>query len=106
MISAYEKATGTSIRSYIEEVEVATPVTFARYTAAPQGVTHGYFPSEWDTLLPRVMTERTDNDIKGLRFCGGWGTQLDGMCSAIVTGRNTAFATLDDLSVERGVHNE
>ena len=52
------------------------------------------------------MTEETDNDINGLRFCGGWGTQLDGVCSAVVTGRNTAYATLDDISNERGVNSE
>lgn len=106
LVSSYEKATGISIHNYIEELEISTPVTFARYTATPQGVTHGYFPADWDSLLPRVMTEETDNDINGLRFCGGWGTQLDGVCSAVVTGRNTAYATLDDISKERGVNSE
>lgn len=106
LISKYEKATGISIHNYVEEIEISTPVTFARYTASPQGVTRGYFASEWDSLLPRIMTEETDNDIKGLRFCGGWATQLDGICSAVVTGRNTAFATLEDISEERGVSSE
>ncbi len=106
LIASYEKATGISIHNYIEEIEVSTPVTFARYTSTPQGVTHGYFPADWDSLLPRVMTEETDNDTKGLRFCGGWGTQLDGLYSAIVTGRNTAYATLEDISEERGVNSE
>lgn len=106
LISAYEKATETVIHNSIEEIEVATPVTFARYTNSPQGVTHGYFGSDWDSLLPRVMTEKTDNDTKGLRFCGGWGTQLSGVDAAIVTGRNTAFATLCDINEEGVTENE
>ncbi len=106
LISAYEKATGISIHNYIEELEVGTPVTFARYTGTPQGVVYGYMGSEWDGLLPRIMTEKTDNDIPCLRFCGGWGTQLSGVHSSIVTGRNTAFATLGDFPDERGVESE
>ncbi len=106
MISAYEKATGIQIYNYIEEIEISTPVSFAEYTGAPQGVTHGYFGSDWDSLLPRFMTEETDNDIYGLRFCGGWCTQLSGVHNAIATGRNTAYATISDITEERGVINE
>ena len=43
------------------------------------------------------MTEESDSDTKGLRFCGGWGTQHAGFSSAISSGRNTAFATLYDI---------
>ena len=106
MISAYEKATGITIHNSIEELEVATPVTFARYINSPQGVTLGYLGSDWDSLLPRIMTEKTDNDTPGLRFCGGWGTQLAGLHNVIATGRNTAFATLADIAEERGAKSE
>ncbi len=106
LISAYEKATGITIHNSIEELEVATPVTFARYINSPQGVTLGYLGSDWDSLLPRIMTEKTDNDTPGLRFCGGWGTQLAGLHNAIATGRNTAFATLADIAEERGAKSE
>ena len=46
----------------------------------------------------RIMTEETDCDTKGLRFCGGWDVQLSGMSSAIASGRNVAFATLNDIN--------
>ena len=46
------------------------------------------------------MTEASDCDTKGLRFCGGWGAQLSGMSSAIASGRNAAFATLYDIAEE------
>lgn len=105
LIASYENATGITIHNSIEEIEVATPVTFARYTNSPQGVIYGYLGSEWDGLLPRVMTEKTDNDINGIRFCGGWGTQLSGMSSSIASGRNCAYATLNDI-LERSGENE
>ena len=97
IISLYEEATDVKISDYIEEIEVATPLTFARYLNTPQGVIYGYSAEPFDSLLSRFMTEASDNDTKGLRFCGGWGTQLSGFCSAIASGRNTAYATLGDM---------
>jgi hypothetical protein len=43
------------------------------------------------------MTEESDSDTNRLRFCGGWGTQHAGFHSAISSGRNTAYATLNDI---------
>ncbi|MBQ6935077.1 MAG: NAD(P)/FAD-dependent oxidoreductase, partial [Clostridia bacterium] len=62
-----------------------------------QGVIYGYSCDEWDSVLSRFMTEESDCDTKGLRFCGGWDTQHIGYASAISSGRNTAFATLYDI---------
>lgn len=106
LIANYETATGLNIHDYIEELEVSTPVTFARYTGAPQGVTHGYFAYDWDNAVTRFMTENTDNDTPGLRFCGGWGTQLNGVGAAISSGRNAAYATLADMAENGGAINE
>ena len=100
LIANFESATGIIIHNNIEELEVATPVTFARYTYTPQGTVYGYYGDDWDGIIPRIMTEATDCDTKGLRFCGGWGTQLSGMSSAIASGRNAAFATFDDIETE------
>lgn len=102
LIANYESATGITIHNSIEELEVSTPVTFARYTSTPQGVTHGYLADDWDSIIPRIMTEETDNDTKGLRFCGGWGTQLNGINAAVASGRNAAYATLYDILEEGG----
>ena len=106
LIANYEQKTGVIIHNNIEELEVATPVTFARYTATPQGTIYGYLGDDWDSLLPRIMTEATDNDTKGLRFCGGWGVQLSGVNSAVASGRNTAYATINDMDTERSNNNE
>lgn len=97
IISLYEETTGIKISEFIEEIEIATPLTFARYLNTPQGVIYGYSAETFDNLLSRFMTEESDNDTKGLRFCGGWGTQLSGFSAAIASGRNTAYATIDDI---------
>ncbi len=97
IIKFYEESTGIKISDYIEEIEIATPLTFARYINTPQGTIYGYSCDEWDSVLSRFMTEESDADTKGLRFCGGWGTQHAGFSSAISSGRNTAFATLYDI---------
>ena len=106
LIANYEQATGITIHNNIEELEVATPVTFARYTNTPQGTIYGYFGDDWDGIVPRIMTEATDCDTKGLRFCGGWGAQLSGVSSSVASGRNAAFATLGDIEEERSENNE
>lgn len=100
LIANFESATGITIHNNIEELEVATPITFARYTYTPQGTVYGYYGDDWDSIIPRIMTEASDCDTKGLRFCGGWGAQLSGMSSAIASGRNVAFATFDDIEKE------
>lgn len=106
LIAKYEEATGITIHNNIEELEVATPVTFARFTNSPQGTTHGYFADDWDSMVARVMTEATDSDTPGLRFCGGWDVQLTGVGAAVASGRNTAYATLSDINEERSDSNE
>lgn len=106
LIANYEQATGITIHNNIEELEVATPMTFARYTGTPQGTVLGYFADSWDGMLPRVMNEATESDTKGLRFCGGWGAQLCGVAGAVISGRNTAYATLDDIESERSNTDE
>ena len=58
---------------------------------------YGYSTDTTDNMLSRFMTEESDSDTKGLRFCGGWGTQHTGFSSAISSGRNTAYATLYDI---------
>ena len=106
LITSFEEATGIIIHNNIEEIEVATPVTFARYTNSPQGVVYGYQADDWDSIIPRIMTEAVDCDTPGLRFCGGWGAQLSGVSSVIASGRNAAYATLNDIEAEGGLTNE
>lgn len=100
IIKLYEEATGINITDHIEELEIATPLTFARFLNTPQGTIYGYSTASSDNVLSRFMTEEGDSDTKGLRFCGGFGTQGAGVASAIASGRNTCYATLNDIENE------
>jgi prolycopene isomerase len=100
MIINFERALGIKIRDSIEEIEIATPMTYARYTDTPQGVIYGYEAQGWDGVVPRIMMEGTEDTIPGLRFAGGCGTQLSGYSSTLASGRNAAYKTLNDMEKE------
>ena len=87
----FEKLTGIDLRSHIEEIVVASPVTWARYLGTPQGDVYGYACVTWDGMFPRVQSgHKLDYTIKGLRFCGGHGTQMDGYSQAYLSGAEQA----------------
>ncbi|MBQ9879252.1 MAG: NAD(P)/FAD-dependent oxidoreductase [Clostridia bacterium] len=86
MIGVFEKATGTDIRGHIEEMEIATPVTFARYMNSPGGSIYGYKESNWDSIFSHKLMDKRYSDIPGLEFVGGYGMNLNGYSSAFSTG--------------------
>lgn len=85
-ISDYEKLIGKDIHSHIEEISVATPVTFARYLDTPDGTIYGYKVSDWDNIMTRVSNEVKEFTIPGLSFAGGFHVRGDGYCSAYYSG--------------------
>lgn len=101
-IDHFEKWFKVDIRSHIEEIVTASPVTFARYIGTPQGDVYGYASEMWDGMFPRVMScEKLDYTIKGLRFCGGHGTNMDGYSQAYLSGAEAARYTLKDMKEGR-----
>lgn len=97
-IEHFEKVAGIDIRSHIEEIVVASPVTWARYLGTPQGDVYGYACGTWDGMFPRVQSgHKLDYTIRGLRFCGGHGTQMDGYSQAYLSGREQARYTFQDM---------
>lgn len=56
------------IREHIEEVEIATPVTHARYLSTPGGSIYGYSPYLKDLSI--FSSNKTP--FKGLYFAGAW----------------------------------
>ncbi|MDA3957361.1 NAD(P)/FAD-dependent oxidoreductase [Oceanispirochaeta sp.] len=87
MITQFEMATGVDLRSHIEEIEIATPQTFARYTDSYNGLVYGYEPEPWDAILPRALSLQEENYIQGLQFCGGYSYRSHGYGSSILSGR-------------------
>ncbi len=90
MIDVFEQATGAEIRGHIEEMEAATPVTFARYMNSPHGSIYGYKESNWDSIFSHKLMDKRYSDIPGLEFVGGYGMNLNGYSSAFSTGFSKA----------------
>ncbi len=95
MIDVFEKATGVKIRDCIEEIETASPLTFARFTDATDGVIYGYLGQKNDGVVARRM-ERPGPTVKGLHFAGGYGHMLLGYSSALSSGRAVAHNILSE----------
>ncbi len=96
IIDNFEKTTGIHIRDAIEEISIASPATFARYTGANNGSIYGYEADSWDSLLPRMMMMDEDHRLQGLRFCGGFAFRLFGYSSSYLSGETAALLTLKD----------
>ena len=97
LIAHFEQATGAPIREHIEEFEVATPQTFARYTRSYNGIIYGYEPEPWDSLIPRMMSMKDDKHFDGLEFCGGYAFRCHGYSSSVKSGQTAALLTWRDL---------
>lgn len=97
LIDDFEKATVTSIKDHIEEIEIATPQTFARYTRAYNGIIYGYEPESWDSVVPRLMCMNEEKHIEGLELAGGFGCMAHGYSSSLEDGTNSAMFTLQAL---------
>jgi prolycopene isomerase len=94
LIRQFEEATGTDIRGHIEEMEVATPQTFARYTGAYEGIVYGYEPEPWDSIIPRVLSLEKERYLGGLDFCGGFSYRCHGYGSSMLSGKAAAERVL------------
>lgn len=100
LIKKFEQGTNTNISDYIEEMEVATPETYARYTGTFKGVTYGYEVDPWDSVLPRLMSMNEESFIDGLKICGGFSFQGVSYTNSLLSGQITAFLTLQELMNE------
>ncbi|HIU99489.1 MAG TPA: NAD(P)/FAD-dependent oxidoreductase [Candidatus Stercoripulliclostridium merdipullorum] len=100
MIDRFEQDTGAKIRDAIEEISVATPMTYARYCGHPEGGIYGYESQYWDGLTPRLLMMAEDHKTRGLRFAGGFSMRLSGYSSAYFSGDITARQTIGDIKRE------
>ena len=100
LIDAFEKTTGIVIKPYIEEIEIATPVTFSRYGGYPDGVIYGYKATGMDNMLPRMIGMDRENYIPNLRFCGGFDVKLVGYSASYLSGDLASKLTLKDMKGE------
>ncbi len=100
-INRFEEATNSKIRDSIEEIEVATPLTYARYTSALDGSIYGYYTANLDNMMARLTTMYDEKILKGLRFCGGHAMRSSGYSSSYLSGDLAAKLTLGDLKEDK-----
>lgn len=96
----FEKDTGIIIHDCIEEIEMASPWTFAHYLKTPQGTTYGYDCNDWDTMLSRLMAIRKDQPIKGFKTCGASGARGDGYSQTYINGNDMGKLILEEMAKE------
>ena len=100
-IDNFENATGCKIREAIEEIEVATPLTYARYTSTPDGSIYGYYTANLDNMMARLTTMYDEKILKGLRFAGGHAMRSSGYNSSYLSGDLVAKLTLGDIKEDK-----
>ena len=99
-IEDFEKVLGVSVRPHIEEISVASPVTFARYLGTPGGTIYGYYCAEWDSVIMRTMNSESDHKIENLYFVGGHTERGDGFSSAYLSGDAMAKKIIAEFKEE------
>lgn len=97
MIDVFEEISGARIRDHIEEISVATPATFTRYTEAFKGDIYGYVCSAIDGAVPRTLNQEAERFIPGLDFVGSAGFRAHGYSSVITNGYQVANVVLAKL---------
>lgn len=97
----FEKVMGIDIFSHIEEIETASPATYARYLGTPEGTAYGYIASDWDNIMARSTANEKPFTIPGLSFCGGHGKMGDGYSSAYSTGQQVGMSVVEKLKGEK-----
>ncbi len=98
IIDNFESKTGIALTPFIEEISVATPLTFARYLGVPEGSVYGYMTAGWDSILSRTVSQGVDFPIKGLKPIGTSGLRGDGYSSAYACGSIVAKAAIKELN--------
>ena len=64
-----EKYLNIDLKSHIEEIETATPVTFARYGNLINGALGNYMSGK-QTNNVRKLTTKLNDSVEGLKFIG------------------------------------
>jgi ferredoxin-NADP reductase/phytoene dehydrogenase-like protein len=97
MIDQFGRALNCSLWEHIEEVEIAAPPTFARYTGAFKGTIYAYEQDPWDSVVARALAAPQERFIRGLDFVGGAAPTGGGYESTLLSGRTAAQMVLARL---------
>jgi len=93
LIGRVEAGLVPGLRGYIEVREVATPITYQRYTGNRLGSMMGFLPCA-QNMRARVARYRTS--VPGLFVCGQWAECGGGVPSAMRAAANACLLALED----------
>ncbi|HUJ19675.1 MAG TPA: NAD(P)/FAD-dependent oxidoreductase [Nitrospirota bacterium] len=94
LISRVEKAMGVDLRKHIEVMEVATPVTYWRYSRNRGGTTMGQKPT-MKNITSRVAHYHTP--VKNLLLGGHWAEYGGGVPIAVKAAANASLLILQEM---------
>lgn len=100
LINTFELATGCAIKEHIEEIEIATPQTLARFTGSYGRSAYGYETDPWDSIIPRLIAMNEKKYIEGLEICGGFSANCQSYTNTLLSGQISAFLTIQKINEE------
>ncbi len=95
MIEIFERKLNISVREFIEEIEIATPVTYSDYLGCPGGNIYGYLYGTYHGIMDDLSFSH-ESEIDGLRFCGGNTVRQFGYGQAYLSGYRAAMLSMLD----------
>jgi prolycopene isomerase len=94
LIERVEKGLGINIKKHIEALEIATPVTYWRYTGNRNGSTMGASPTD-KNIRNRLAHYKTP--VKNLFLGGHWAEYGGGMPMAVKAASNASLLILEKI---------
>ena len=85
LIEEFENAFNIDIKEYIEEMEIATPFTFEKYTNSINGNIFGYMRLGYDNSIHRLISYEEER-IPHLSFVGSSSLFGSGVDNAFYSG--------------------
>lgn len=85
LIEEFESTFGIDIKEYIEEIEIATPFTFERFTNNINGCIFGAMRLGYDNSIHRLLSYEEEKD-PNLSFVGGSSLFGSGVDNAFYSG--------------------
>jgi prolycopene isomerase len=97
LIDQAEERVIPGLRSMIEVVEAATPLTNVRYTGNPEGAIYGYEQVMENAYMTRLANT---TPVKGLYYASAWTNPGGGYQPCLQSGLDASVALLGDWGVE------
>ena len=91
VIDIYQRYTKINIASYIEELDIISPVDVAISTNNLDGNVFGFRLNNLDNYLPRLLNKDNEHYIKGLEVCSGFDGDFYGYNSSLYAGKRAAL---------------